>query len=90
MLFNFGLSFTFYGPLLKKVRLRFLIDCVVRDLASRIASILKNELFSVNCARTQTGETDSFTSTVDTGDKKSTIYVLGESAINLSKYNVSV
>ncbi len=35
-------SFTFYFiSLLKKVRLRFLIDCVLTDLASCIASILK-------------------------------------------------
>ena len=40
MLFNCDFTFTFYGPLLKKVTLRFFIDYVLIDLASSIASIL--------------------------------------------------
>ena len=41
VLFNFDFTFTIYGLLLKKFRLRFLIYWVLTDLASCIASILK-------------------------------------------------
>ncbi len=41
VLFKFDFTFTIYGQLFKKLVLRILIDCILRDSASSIASILK-------------------------------------------------
>ena len=41
VLFKFDLTFLIYGQPFKKLVLRILIACILRDLASSIASILK-------------------------------------------------